>query len=231
MEVNSNSKKLRVMLVEDHELTRLGLRSALQQYSSLEVVAEAENGQQAVDYVALYKPHLVLMDVCMPVMDGLTALKEVKTRYPTVKVVMLTSLNARGDIYKAFQSGANGYCTKEISPQELFSGMKVVMSNHTYLDPSIAGLILQGGSNNIESSVHLSLNSSGEDIGVVELEKILSVREIEIVKLISKNKHRDEIALELGLKPSWVNGHIENILLKLSAANAEEMVNKIAKIC
>src|SRR5205814_2334065 len=124
---------LNIVMAEDHEWARMGLSFAIQDKSPYKIVAKAENGQQAVELVSQHLPDLVLMDIGMPVMDGITATQEIKRQFPDIKVVMLTSHQEGEQVYAALGAGADGYCLKDIKVKRLIQVIALVMEGTVWL--------------------------------------------------------------------------------------------------
>jgi DNA-binding NarL/FixJ family response regulator len=140
---DANSKTINVLLVEDHQLTRLGLKVALQRTKDIHVSGEASNGQEAVNMSESLKPDVILMDVGMPVMDGIQAAKLIVERDPTVKIIMLTQHDNDADILASLAAGASGYCLKDVEPDRLYIAIRSVSNGDVWLDSAIAGRVLK----------------------------------------------------------------------------------------
>ena len=137
-----NVKK--IVIVEDQTLVRQGLRSLLGSEKKLKVVDEASDGIEAIRCVEKHNPDLVLLDLAMPKMSGLSALKDIKNRYPETKVLILTFHDSEEYILEAFESGADGYCLKKDSHTELLTAIKSIFSGKSYISPAITSKILEG---------------------------------------------------------------------------------------
>lgn len=129
---------VRVLLVEDHKLTRMGLKVALKRVSDFDVVAEAANGQEAFEQAEAIKPDVILMDVGMPVLDGIQAAQQIKEKFPEIQIVMLTQHDNESDIFASLAAGASGYCLKDVEPERLYTAIRSVSSGDTWLDSTIA---------------------------------------------------------------------------------------------
>ncbi|MDD3012674.1 MAG: response regulator transcription factor [Candidatus Gastranaerophilales bacterium] len=198
---------IKILLAEDHELTRHGIAYGLKKYENIEIVAEAENGQEAVELVKKFKPDLILMDIIMPVLNGINATKEIKAINPDIKIIMLTSNNEKEKVISAFNSGANAYCMKTIRLDDLVIIIKTVMDGALWMDPSIAGYILE-----ILQSRSIMLETQKENC----VNFNLTNREKEILTLISDGLNNRDISDKLFLSLYTVKNHVSNIFQKLA---------------
>lgn len=135
--------KIRVLLVEDHVLTRIGLKTVLARTSDITVVGEADNGLDAIQKVEELKPDVVLMDVGMPVMDGIEAADQLRTSHPEVNIIMLTSHDNDQDIFASLAAGAGGYCLKDVLPERLYMAIRSVKAGDIWLDSAIASRVIR----------------------------------------------------------------------------------------
>ena len=138
------SETKKVVLAEDHRLLREGLKALLQAEKGLQIVGEAENGLEALRCVEKYAPDLILLDLSMPKMSGLSVIKEIKTRFPEVRIMALTIHESDQYVLEAFQSGADGYCLKDASKDELLIAIESVLNGKTYISPGISESVLVG---------------------------------------------------------------------------------------
>ncbi len=139
----SEQEKIKVLLAEDHALTRIGLKTVLSRTSDIVVIGEAENGQDAIDKVQALSPDVVLMDVGMPVMDGIEAAGKLKVSHPHVNIIMLTSHDNDSDIFASLSAGAGGYCLKDVLPERLYTAIRSVNAGDIWLDSSIASRVVR----------------------------------------------------------------------------------------
>lgn len=143
-EANSQRMQpIRILLVEDHALTRVGIRTVLKRESDIEVVGEAANGQDAVAQAEALKPDVILMDVGMPVMDGIEASRKIIEHGNTAKIIMLTQHDNEQDILASFSAGASGYCLKDVDETRLYTAIRTVYAGDAWLDSSIASKVLK----------------------------------------------------------------------------------------
>jgi len=198
---------IKILLAEDHELTRQGIAYGLKKYENIEVVAEAATGFEAVEFVNKYKTDVVLMDIMMPVMNGIKATQIIKAANNDIKIIMLTSYNEKEEVLSAFNSGANAYCLKNIGLDDLINIIKTVMDGAMWMDPSIAGYILEiiQAKSNLEK-----IQADNED------NFNLTSREKEILKLIAIGKNNKDIADKLFISVYTVKNHVRNIFKKLA---------------
>jgi two-component system, NarL family, response regulator LiaR len=195
---------IRVMLVDDHLMVRDGLRVFLSSYDDLEVVAEAEDGTQAVELCAQTRPDVVLMDLLMPTLDGPTATARIREACPQVQVIALTSFIEEDLIRRAIQAGAVGYLLKDVHPDKLAKAIRAAHRGQSTID-SAAALVLARAAR--------PPRSPGSD---------LTPREREILALLVAGKTNKGIAQALTLSPLTVRMHVSSILSKLGASNRTE---------
>ncbi|UCF26903.1 MAG: response regulator transcription factor, partial [Chloroflexota bacterium] len=134
--------KIRLVIVDDHPVVRDGLRGMLEGQPDFEVVGEAANGQEAVQLAASLRPEVMLMDLRMPVMDGVAALEKIQTSSPTVKVLVLTTYDSDADILPAIEAGAVGYLLKDTSREDLYSAIRATARGESVLSPGVAARII-----------------------------------------------------------------------------------------
>jgi DNA-binding NarL/FixJ family response regulator len=212
--------KLKILLVEDHALTRFGLKTTLESVDFVCSVIEAEDGESAVSLTQEHQPDLILMDLGLSGINGIQATKLIKKLDKTFKVIILTSHNSEEEILEALKVGANAYCLKDISPQRLVQVIETVAEGAAWLDPSIAELVLS------------RINSSGKSLGtsVDMLEGInLTDRETQVLKLIVDGLSNAEIAEKICVSIHTAKAHVCNILQKLSVEDRTQAAIKALK--
>lgn len=201
---------MKILLVEDYQHTRkttaYGLKSLIKDVE----IFESDNGLAAVNFIKNGNiPEVILMDISMPVMNGIDAARQIKQILPDVKIIMLTSFDDEKLVLSSFNSGANAYCLKNIKPDDLVGVIKSVINGAIWIDPSIARFILDLFKNNIfqvpEQNDTKSYSNSFD----------LTTREMEILKLVAAGKSNKDIADELVLSIHTVKNHLKNILQKL----------------
>jgi DNA-binding NarL/FixJ family response regulator len=206
-EETQSSETLRVLLVDDHDLFRTGLRNLLSE-QGLEIVGESATGVEAVTHVGELSPDVVVMDLNMPEMGGVEATRHIAEISPLTRVVMLTVSDEDRDVTDAILAGACGYLLKDASIEELVTGIRAAARGEALISPLIAGKVLQ----------HVRATSAHS--GIEELIRTeLSVREIDVLKLIANGKDNALIAAELHISPKTVKNHISSILMKLQISN------------
>lgn len=203
--------RIRVVLVDDHTLLRDGIRAMLALSKEIEVVGEAGDGQAGIDLVAQIQPDVVLMDIAMPVLDGLEATRRIKDRFKKVKVLILTQHENREYVFPILKAGADGYVLKKAAGTELVSAIKAVHDGGTFLYPSVAKAVVED---------YLRPDGTIND----RRHSKLTDREIEILKLVAEGKSNQEIADMLCLSVKTVTGHRTNIMEKLDIHSRTELV-------
>ncbi len=215
-------KKIKIMLVEDHALTRIGLKVSLEKFSDIEIIAETPNGRESVEMAQQKNPDLVIMDISLIELDGIEATKRIKTINPQIKIIMLTSHESEREILASLASGADGYCLKDTSPEQLYTAIKSVNEGNAWLSSQVAEKVLRNiCGKDVKEIKQLDLTKKLES---VQTEKKslnipitpLSERELEVLKLIVEGKSNQEIANKLFVSLATVKTHVRNILNKLS---------------
>ena len=207
----------KIVLAEDQKILREGLRSLLTADEGLEVVGEAENGLDAIRCVENCNPDLILLDVSMPKMTGLSAIKEIKRRSPDTKVLLLTVHDTEEYILKAFESGADGYCLKDAAYSELLMAIKSVLSGKPYLSPRISEIVLEG------------YLEGRKTLKPASLKDAITPREREVLKLIGEGHKNKEIAEYLCISVKTVEKHRANIMKKLDLHSASALTSYAIK--
>jgi DNA-binding NarL/FixJ family response regulator len=197
-------KKNTIVIAEDQTIVRQGLRLILSSDSELEVVGEAENGIEAIRAVQEYQPNLIMIDLSMPKMNGIAAIKEIRRQYPETKIMALTIHRSDDHILAAFEAGADGYCLKDAEQDDLLKSVKGVLSGKPQLSPEIAEAVLEGY---IEGRKKLKSKSTWDTI---------TQREKEVLKLIGEGCKSKEIAEHLCISWRTVEKHRANIMEKLN---------------
>lgn len=200
------------MIVDDHPLFRGGLRSALELDDSVEVIGEAEDGQQALEMARSFRPQVILMDVNLPVKNGLQATRELTAERPELAVIILTAYHDDEQMLHAVRAGAYGYFPKEVAPSELLGAIRqvsegsYVINDEVLAKPQVASWLIAQFEN----------MQIGNDDAPEETFRALSTREMEILKLITKGLSNKEIARALGISRQTVKNHMTSILRKLA---------------
>jgi DNA-binding NarL/FixJ family response regulator len=195
-------KRIRVLLVDDHQVVRRGLRTFLEVQDDIEVVGEAGDGAEGVALTEELKPDVVLMDVKMPGMDGIDALRKLRELANPAKVLIVTSFTEQRTVVPALRAGASGYVYKDVDPDALAGAIRSVHAGHVLLQQEIAGALLSDDD-----------PGSGTGRG-----NSLTEREREVLGLIADGRSNREIARALVLSEKTVKTHVSNILMKLDVA-------------
>jgi two-component system response regulator NreC len=200
--------KLSIVLADDHTILREGLRALLTADSNFEIVGEARDGREAVRCVEKLGPDLLLMDLSMPRMSGMDAIREIKKRYPDTKIIALTVHKTEEYLLTTLQAGADGYVLKDATHDELILAIKNVMGGKSYLSPGVSEKVIEGYLEGKENTRSLSSWES------------LSQREREVLKLIAEGYKNKEIADDLCISLKTVEKHRANLMKKLDLHNA-----------
>lgn len=227
-ETIENVSKIKVLLVEDHALTRMGLKTALKRTDDIDVIGEASDGEEGIERANSLKPDVILMDVGMPVMDGIQAAKKIVDSNPNIRVIMLTQHDNDRDILASLAAGASGYCLKDVEPTRLYTAIRSVNSGDAWLDASIASRVLKHYS--VAGQVDESASDQGESASPqVEstpartsdsmdrpMVEPLSARELQVLQLIVDGLSNQQIADKLIISLATAKTHVRNILNKLA---------------
>lgn len=203
---------IKVLLAEDHTIVRKGIRSLLDDEADIEVVGEAENGRDAVVKTGELLPDVVLMDYTMPILNGLEATRQIKKRFPDVKIIILTMHADEEYIFQFLQAGASGYLVKQTAPKELVSAIQAVYLGESYLSPPVSKVV-------IEEYIRQTQAEHSED----SYEK-LTDREREVLQLIAEGYASKNIADQLHISLKTVGVHRTNLMNKLELHSLPELV-------
>jgi DNA-binding NarL/FixJ family response regulator len=201
---------MRILVADDHSLFRDGLTSLLKA-SGFEVAGEAGDGEQAVRETLRLKPDIVLMDLNMPVMNGLQALRQIRTAAPDTKVIMLTVSDRSEDLVSAIESGAYGYLLKSLDSQSFIASMRGLVEGKAPISGEMTSQLL----------AHIAQQAKSSHL-LDETRPVLSEREIEILRLIARGLKNRTIAEELKISENTVKYHLKHILQKLNLKNRAE---------
>ena len=202
--MSQTSQTVRVLIADDHAVVRRGLRELVNSEPHLEVVGEAENGEQAVQMSQELQPDVILMDLVMPVKDGLQAIAEISAQDTGAHILVLTSFAEDDKVFGAIKAGALGYLLKDSSPEELLRAIDHVYRGEPSLHPTIARKLI------------LELNEP-PDLPLAE--EPLTAREMDVLKLVAQGRTNHEIGERLVISERTVSNHVSNILGKLHVAN------------
>jgi len=200
--------KQKVLIAEDHQLFREGLKALLQVNPELEVVAEAQDGLEAIRMIRKHSPDLLILDLSMPRLSGISVVNDVRNQYPDMKILVLTIHESDQYVLETFRAGANGYCIKDASRDELQMAIDSVLSGKTFISPGIAGDVMEGF---LSGRKTLKEKSDWETI---------TQREREVLKLLAEGYMNKEIGDLLNISTKTVEKHRANIMSKLDLHNA-----------
>jgi DNA-binding NarL/FixJ family response regulator len=200
------ARPARVLIVDDHELARSGLRMMLSGTKDISIVGEAINGREAVDLCRELRPDVVMMDVRMPQMDGLTATEALKRECPTTSVIMVTMHEDADYLLRALQAGAAGYLLKDATQQDVIKAVRQVLSGESILSPEMMSHLLR------------RLAARPVTPSTPQLER-LTPRELDVLRLLVDGQTNREIAYNLGISVGTVKAHVEHIIAKLGASD------------
>lgn len=215
---------IKTLLVEDHELTRLGLSMILSKEPLIELVGEADNGLRGVELAKRLSPDVIVMDIGLPQIDGIEATKRIKSYNPDCKVLIFTSKNSDNDIFDAFESGADGYVMKDASSEQFCTAIKSVYQGVGWIDPAIAKLVLT----NLQSPKNRAAYNNSDGINYEAGKELygLTEREMEVLSLIVEGLTNSQIADNLTITTYTAKAHVHNVLQKLSAGTRAKATKK-----
>ena len=200
---------VRILVTDDHPVVRAGLSGMLSGEPDFKVVGEAQNGKEAVAFVGELKPDVVLMDLRMPEMDGVTAIGHIKSDHPDVHILVLTTYESDADILRAIETGATGYLLKDTPREELFGAIRTVAQGQSPLAPGVAARLMQRVRDPEEEG--------------------LSTREIEVLELVAHGTSNKEIAKQLWVSETTVKSHMLHIFDKLGVTDRTAAVTEALK--
>jgi two-component system response regulator NreC len=204
---------IRVLIVDDHAILRDGIRSLLDRQEGITVVGEASNGREALAQLGTLQPDIILMDVAMPVMDGLEATRRIKESHPEIRVLILTQHGDEEYVTPLLQVGASGYVLKRSGGREVVTAIRQVHEEGAFLEPGVARQVLddytQAGSDKLAGGPHLTQ------------------RESQVLELVVEGRSNKEIARALVISPKTVSVHRTNIMAKLGVHNSIELVRYV----
>lgn len=202
---------IRILLVDDHSVVRQGLRMFLELDPEVEVIGEAANGAEALEFLARAKPDVVVMDLLMPVMDGITAIKTIRRDFPGVEVIALTSVLEDASVVNAIRAGAIGYLLKDTGADELRRAIKAAAGGKVQLSPEAAERLMR-------------------EIRAPESPEKLTERETDVLRLLALGKTNKEIASTLHISETTAKSHVSNILAKLGVPSRTQAALYAARI-
>ena len=203
------NKHLRIIIVDDHEVVRLGLRSLLERHPNFTVVDEAGNAKEAVQKALQHRPEIVVMDIRLPGTSGIEACEEIVTKFPNTKVIMLTSYAEDEMLFSAIRAGASGYILKQIGSDDLIKALEAVGRGEALLDPAVTQRVFQEVRRAVKEEEASAFSH-------------LSQQEKHVLMLVSEGKTNREIAKILFLGEGTVRNYVSSILSKLAVSNRAE---------
>jgi DNA-binding NarL/FixJ family response regulator len=218
------SRPIRVILADDHPVVRRGLAAIVDVEDDITVVGEAENGEEAVALTHSLKPDVVLMDLQMPILDGVSAIKRIRADAPTAQIIILTTFAEEEYIYDGIAAGARGYLLKDAPPDQLVEAIRATYRGESLLDPEVAARILDRFSSLISQSDNPLEAASQPEAHADSTWSNLTPREREVLQLMGQGARNKEIAEQLVITERTVKIHVGNILNKLNAGNRTEAV-------
>lgn len=201
----------KILIAEDHALLREGLRSLIEANGDYEVVGEARDGREALRSAQKLNPDIVLMDLCMPNVNGMEAIKAIKLRMPEIKIIAVTAHRSDEHVRVSLEAGANGYVLKDDTHQDLLKAIDAALNGKVFLSPGIANRIVTG------------FLGQGDDDRPTKSWSALTTREREVIKLIAEGRKNREIAEYLSISIKTVEKHRANLMKKLGLHNASEL--------
>ncbi len=217
-------KKIRLMLVDDHEVIRAGLKSFLQTQEDFEVVAEAGNGEDAVQRAVQLQPDVILMDITMPGMDGLEATRRLRALCPNCLVLALTVHDDKQYLMQMLTEGTSGYITKQAAADDLVAAIHTIAAGNVYLQPALARWLLEDYHRLVrQSGTNAKQNGEVQETEAVGLD-VLSLRERQVLEQVAQGLNNQEIGKNLDLSPKTIARHRERIMNKLNMHSRTELV-------
>ena len=215
---------INIIIADDQKLVREGIRLLLSLYKEVKIIGEATNGIELLNLMKNELPDVVLMDVRMPLMNGIECTKIIKNSYKTVKIIILTSFNNDEYIFDSINSGADGYLLKDAGSDYIFNAIKSVYNGEMFLDPKVTLKVV-----NAFKSINSSTSTPLQDI--INDFNLLTPREKEVATLVAEGKNNKEICKTLFLTEGTVKNYVTKILDKLNLNSRTELAVLVNKIC
>ncbi|MHC4213126.1 MAG: response regulator [Planctomycetota bacterium] len=201
---------IKILLADDHKITRQGLKALLEKQSDMEVIGEAQQGREAVSLTRQLSPQIVIMDVSMPDLNGMEAAKQISNERPDIKIIALSMHSDSLFVTEMLKSGASGYLLKDCAFEELIQAIRTVNAGKTYLSPSISGVV-------VSDYVHRLSKPGNNNL------EVLTAREREVLQLIAEGKSTKQTALKLHISTKTVETHRRQIMDKLDIHSVAEL--------
>lgn len=202
---------IKILIADDHPVVREGLSAMLSKEQDVEVVGEAENGVEAVNKAKELQPDIIFMDLRMPELDGVEAMRQIRAQNPDIKIIVLTTYDNDESIFKGIEAGAKAYLLKDAPREELLKAIRAVHRGESLIQPAVAGKVL-------DRFAELSRQAQAPEM--------LSERELDVLKLMAKGAANKQIAAELFISESTVKSHIASIFQKLDVNDRTEAVTQ-----
>jgi NarL family two-component system response regulator LiaR len=199
-----SKKKIKLLVVDDQNIVRKGILALLEQVEDIDVIGEASNGEEAVAQARVLRPDVIIMDLVMPKMDGITAIQQILERQPKMRIMALTSFVAEDKVFPAIKAGALGYLLKDSEPEELIAAIRKVNRGEPTLHPTVAKMVLE---------------ELGQPVKQPLTPEPLTEREVDVVRLVAQGLSNRQIADQLVIGEATVRTHVGNVLNKLHLAN------------
>jgi len=208
--------KIRVILADDHALVRQGIRQFLEEANDISIVAEAANGEEAVRLVEQHRPDVAVLDVQMPVLNGIEATRQIRARFPGIRILILTAYDEDPYVFALLQAGANGYILKSADADDLLQAVRRVYRGESVLSPEVTEKVVR------------QIQQGGPAQSAKQVES-LTAREIDVLRLAAQGRTNRAIGRELDISDRTVQGHLANIYGKLNVASRTEAVTEALK--
>jgi two-component system response regulator NreC len=203
---------IRIVLADDHTLVRQGLRLMLEREPGLKVVAEAANGREALDIVDATLPHVIIMDLAMPTLNGIEAARQIHLKHPTTNIVVLSMHSDESYVLRALKAGVRAYLLKDSADTDLINAIKAVTEGKAFFSPAISRVLVEDYVRQLQQK------------GVEDSYDLLTSREREILQLIGEGKSNKDVAQMLNLSPYTVETHRSNVMEKLNLHSVPELI-------
>ncbi len=217
-------KKIRLMLVDDHQVVRVGLKTFLQTQEDFDVVAEASDGEEAVSRALEMQPDVILMDITMPGVDGLEATRRLRVLCPKCLILALTVHDDKQYFMQMLAAGASGYITKQAAGDDLIAAIHTIFSGNVFLQPALARWLLEDYQRLArQPATQPSVLTEVDEANVIGLD-VLSLRERQVLELVANGLNNQQIGQQLALSPKTIARHRERIMRKLNMHSRTELV-------
>jgi NarL family two-component system response regulator LiaR len=216
-------ERIKVLIVDDHQVVRQGLRTFLELHSDIRVVGEAADGVEAVQMVGELAPHVVLMDLVMPRLDGIQATRQIVASESSAHVIVLTSFAEDGQVFPALQAGASSYLLKDVSPDDLVGAIRAAYQGEPRLHPDVARKLMEAMRSAPGRTNAGSPGSRGAEVASPAAAADLTERELEVIRAVARGASNLEIAREFFISEKTVKTHISHILAKLGLKDRTQL--------